>query len=627
MPTAVIITAIPVETRHVLAHLSDVTQETRRERLFHVGRFTAGGPVWTVAVGEAGAGNSSAALLTERAIAAFTPELALFVGIAGGIKDVSIGDVVVADGIYGYESGKVEADGFLVRPRELRGSRSLLALAGGVLHRDDWRRRLRAPGGAEPPKIVVGRIAAGEKLVASAQSELRRFLHRAYNDAKALEMEGYGFLEAVDHNEGVRGLVIRGISDLLDNKGVTDAGGGQERAADSAAAVAFELLSRLAPQSGGDPSGAAATLAPFSTIPERPWLADRSPPGALLRADHGIVPFHGREAEQRDVVGWCLDDPAPLAARLYTGPGGMGKTRLFLELCRRLAADGWRTGFLDPAQAPMRPDGWVGHLPSGDDQRLLVVVDYAETRQEAMIALLTAAAQRSAGRVRVVLLARAAGDWWELLKSGGDGVGELLSGPATRWLRLRPLALSEAERRRSYRLALGNFADTLGRPAPEEASFDVMAGVFDRVLLLHMRALAAIDGVPVQDEDGILDWMLRREQRHWSDHARMRGLPPTLLDGIRQAVAVLTLAGGAPNPAMAQSLLSAVPLLRDQPRHILHTVGKLLRNIYPGDGEPGNHWIIPLQPDLLGEHLVQRELDRDADTLLDLVLGPRASAG
>jgi hypothetical protein len=69
-------------------------------------------------------------------------------------------------------------------------------------------------------------------------------------------------------------------------------------------------------------------------IPQRLWKPNRSPPGALLRADHeNAVPFHGRESETTDILSWCGRDLG-IGVRLYTGAGGMGKTRLFLELCK-----------------------------------------------------------------------------------------------------------------------------------------------------------------------------------------------------------------------------------------------------------------------------------------------------
>lgn len=58
-------------------------------------------------------------------------------------------------------------------------------------------------------------------------------------------MEGSGFLRAVYANQDVHGLVIRGISDLLDGKETADASGSQERAAAHAAAFALQVLAKL----------------------------------------------------------------------------------------------------------------------------------------------------------------------------------------------------------------------------------------------------------------------------------------------------------------------------------------------------------------------------------------------
>ena len=56
---------------------------------------------WDVVVVEASPGNSSAAVLAGVAAAHFSPEISFFVGIAGGIKDVKLGDVVGARELYG----------------------------------------------------------------------------------------------------------------------------------------------------------------------------------------------------------------------------------------------------------------------------------------------------------------------------------------------------------------------------------------------------------------------------------------------------------------------------------------------------------------------------------------------
>jgi nucleoside phosphorylase len=189
-------------------------------------------------------GSISVATETERAIAFFHPQIVLFVGIAGGIKDVKRGDVVVATKIYAYEAEKA-AQHFEPRPEVWRASYALEQRVRAEAHNEEWFNRLGKPLSDPLPQVFVGPLAAGEKLVALTQPGLYHFLKTTYADTLAVEMEGYGFLKAINTGRNVQGLVIRGISDLLDEKVVAETNSSQEKAAQHAAAFSFQILSKL----------------------------------------------------------------------------------------------------------------------------------------------------------------------------------------------------------------------------------------------------------------------------------------------------------------------------------------------------------------------------------------------
>jgi nucleoside phosphorylase len=257
--SVVIVTALDLETRAVLRHLGKWCDDTVEQgTVFYTGRFHE----WDVAVVETGPGNVGVAAIAARAFGLFRPEIALFVGVGGGVKDVALGDVVVATKVYGYEGGKDTATGFAPRPDLHHSAHALEQRARAVAKTPRWRDRLNPDlPGPEGQKLFVGPIAAGEVVVASKKSDTAKFLKKQYGDALAVEMEGRGFLEAV-HIHSLLGTVVRGISDLLSKKTVADQAGWQEKAADAASAVAFEILASLNRQSPV-PS---RTGAPFSEI-------------------------------------------------------------------------------------------------------------------------------------------------------------------------------------------------------------------------------------------------------------------------------------------------------------------------------------------------------------------------
>ena len=247
MNRAVILTAIPAEYDAIKAHLSNLQEETHEQgTVYELGQFSANGKSWEVGIVEIGPGNAGAAMEAERAIAHFQPDVVLFVGVAGGIKDVKLGDVVAATKVYGYESGKTKLD-FEPRPDVGQSSYDLINRAKAEARKPDWLKKLTS---VESPNVLVAPIAAGEKVVASKKSSTFEFLRKNYGDAVAVEMEGRGFLKATHANQQVSALIIRGISDLIDSKSEADANGSQEIAARNASAFAFQILAKFDIQIG-----------------------------------------------------------------------------------------------------------------------------------------------------------------------------------------------------------------------------------------------------------------------------------------------------------------------------------------------------------------------------------------
>ena len=121
-------------------------------------------------------------------------------------------------------------------------------------------------------------------------------------------------------------------------------------------------------------------------------------PAGLLDPRRGLVDFTGRERELAGLLAWCQDG-RPRGVQLVTGPGGVGKTRLSVELCARLEPAGWRCVRAGDQQEAAA----LAAARRGWPDPVLLVVDYAETRIGLGELLRGVAAD--AGVVRVLLLA------------------------------------------------------------------------------------------------------------------------------------------------------------------------------------------------------------------------------
>lgn len=340
-------------------------------------------------------------------------------------------------------------------------------------------------------------------------------------------------------------------------------------------------------------------------------------PAALLRADVEAVPFHGRADLLAELESWCLE-PGSFSTRLLVGGGGEGKTRLGVELCHRLRAQDWVTGRL-AEDAPAETLKALEQL----SHPLLLVVDYAETRKEQLHAL-ASHLRYPHYPVRLLLLARSAGDWLTQLAMS-PSLSSLLTVPVEQ---LKPLEVTPAGRDAVWRSAVASLADALSSlPDYQNVAWrtirDELAlrpalgtgGTGDRsVLALHMNALAALleAGSPLASPTTRTeDVLLLHEQHYWEKTAKIRGLTlgtPTT----RYAVASAS-AWSAVDETEALPVLSNVYGLRDQGEDRRTEAARWISDLY----QTPSHFWATLQPDRLGEHLIGAVLKERPDLLHD----------
>ncbi|HYO54468.1 tetratricopeptide repeat protein [Archangium sp.] len=333
-------------------------------------------------------------------------------------------------------------------------------------------------------------------------------------------------------------------------------------------------------------------------------LPENPPPSALLNARYEVVPFHtrGREAILEELDRWCNEAP-PVTVRLLHAEGGVGKTRLAIEWIRRRRAMGWAAGFL-PKEAP---SDWFERLWSLG-QSVLVVLDYAESRpdlREVLLRVLRYSKQEGTGvlrRMRLLLLARNGGDWWQSLRQADTSLGAWLDATPPR--ELSPLAMKLAEREEVFHEAAERFATKRGKVYVKRAPVSLSDEHFERVLYLHMAALASVEGLPFEAST-LMDVILDHEERFWEVRARQADVSFSLQRSLaRQMVAAATLRGGfadsSATVAVASQLLGH-SVSTDERELLL-----LLQRIYQRTDKDASMFLPALEPDLLGEGMVLR---------------------
>jgi tetratricopeptide (TPR) repeat protein len=334
-------------------------------------------------------------------------------------------------------------------------------------------------------------------------------------------------------------------------------------------------------------------------------------PSQLLVASNRVVPFAGRKDLTQELLNWSQTNPK-FAAKLISGAGGMGKTRFMLELASTLHGHGWLAGFVrdQDARAQQQPE-WQTLLER--DLPTLIVMDYAETRESTLLALLGMAQQCYQQRqhpIRIVMLARAdeQSEWFENLKK------QPMLSKATAIALPAPDTLENLEQRQqAFHDAAQAFNAALKRPeaAPTSTNVNLERPIFERVLFVHMLALLACERVHLNDQAGgveVIDAILERERQHWRRHLNAH---PSNLDnpenrqGVELMLGLVTLGYLVSNLSEGQTLIEQVPVigkdLADGPKQFLI---KRLHAMYPGP-----RYLNAIEPDLIAERLVQCTLE------------------
>jgi nucleoside phosphorylase len=404
----------------------------------------------------------------------YSPRCLAVCGVCAGRKGaVESGDVIVADRLWAQDSEQPGGPGPLL-PYQLSAR---------------WK---QAMGGFSPTArlgdiVMLSRAEQGAVHRESSPGESALVL--------GWEMEGSALPALVYRPDIPYRLVIKGTVDGADPSGAARA---RPVAARGAAGFLLAFLrAHLPPMqhtgrriqvSDGDLD---ALLGSGTWEPPK-----EQRPMALLNARHLSVDFFEpiRSELLQDLRAWC-EEEEPVSVRLFHGAAGTGKTRLFIEWAQRLRGQGWRAGFLDEA---VEPDRFEELVAAASERPTLVVVDRAESLPRLGALLLAVAHRRKAGgkgRLRLVLLSREAGGWWDLLQRRSLELRKLLK----ERLPTEVASIAPGDREAVFRHAAQRFATLLGR-TPPATSVALADARFDRVLSLHMSALAAVLGLPSTPE-------------------------------------------------------------------------------------------------------------------------------
>ncbi|EXI90554.1 MAG: putative O-linked N-acetylglucosamine transferase, SPINDLY family [Candidatus Accumulibacter regalis] len=346
-------------------------------------------------------------------------------------------------------------------------------------------------------------------------------------------------------------------------------------------------------------------------------------PTELLQAKFEVVGYLDATGIRAQLIDWCSDE-RPTSGRLIHGPGGLGKTRLMIEVAAKLRRQAWMTGFLDPpheqfdATLKQRWQALDQLISHGGDRGLLIVLDYAEGRQDEVKRIterLSTRPENETRPVRLVLLARSAGEWWTTLHDDTPELQRVFRGTAGAANVAALPDLSTGQQRLDlFDASRAVFAPLLGAQGyvlpsgkfPQERRSRIESGAgYARPLAIQMEALLWLaSATPPEAGATGVDELLRRvlglERTHWKK--LLGALDEERTRDMARGVAQVTAVQGVAVRRSIEDLLMADDFYQGQ-RTARVAVDPVVRKLCRVYGQPDGG-VGPLEPDLIGEHHV-----------------------
>jgi len=266
---------------------------------------------------------------------------------------------------------------------------------------------------------------------------------------------------------------------------------------------------------------------------------------------------------------WITGDCEPSAVKLVTGPGGCGKTRLMAEICYTLHKDHhWHTGFLPSQQNFEEISDFIKNPPN--QRPLLIVVDGAEGRMSEVKKILRAITMNK--RVKLVLLARSNGGWWDSAKSRSEGlrglpgstdesVIEQMITSLTPEMRMELFYSTADEFMSMQRNRAGKAGKEVPKRQPSDRSRNIIREneIFKFPLYVVIAAINYIFNQTIEkDKEALLKEVCNREFLTWPEligEERYNRDEDIVDNAVRNAVCQATLAGGTKSESETKNLL------------------------------------------------------------------------